>query len=496
MFMDGPFFRKFLRISGILTVIVGLYVSSVYNYLFFHTLIEAVGVLIAVSVFLLSWNARNIMKSSYLLFISITLLFVGLLDMVHLLAYDGMNIFVGYDANLPTQLWVASRFILVISLAIAPVFFYKKLNTSAAYIVFSAVTVLIALSTFRWQIFPDAYVEGSLTLFKVLSEYVIVAIFLLATYLLFRQRHRFDRHVAAYLAVSLGFGIVAELFFSLYGQVTDVYNFSGHIAKLFSYYFIYKAIIEVGLTTPYRLLFLELEEMNRKKDEFVSFVSHELKTPLSAAKMQAELIEQGMLEKDEEREAVRDIGAELERINMIINDLNQVGRLDAGAVELHFEKFIINDLVEEVVAERIRYTPTRKIRVETEDRIKIKADITRMRQVLVNLISNACKYSPDRKEVVVRLSKHKRKLMIRVRDHGIGIPKEEQRLIFDKYYRVKNTTYKPGGTGLGLYIAKQLVEMHGGTITVDSKVGEGSEFQVTLPLTEHAPRFFIPPVQS
>ncbi len=248
------------KIIIIIGPLVGLYFASLYNYLLFHSLTELFSIVIACSIFLLAWNSRHIMDNNFLLFIGISSLFIGGMDLVHTLAYKGMNIFPGYDANLPTQLWIATRYLQSISILIAILLIRRPFKTTIALMPFSAVTIFLLLSVFVWPIFPNCYIEGEgLTSFKIISEYIISLIMLLSIFLLYRNRREIDSSVYRYLIISFSIMIGAELAFTTYLGVYDLSNFTGHILKIFSFYFLYQAIVVTGLMRPYDLLFRNLK---------------------------------------------------------------------------------------------------------------------------------------------------------------------------------------------------------------------------------------------
>ena len=157
-------YKSVFTLSAFLALMIALYS---YNFLLFHNIAELASIAIAWSVFILVWNARTYNPSNTLIYFGITLLFVGVLDLIHTLAYKGMNIFSGYDANLPTQFWIAARYFQSISFAALPFFNFKKLDykkfTAINAVIFSAVSAGIFYGAF-----PDCYIEGAgLTSFKI-----------------------------------------------------------------------------------------------------------------------------------------------------------------------------------------------------------------------------------------------------------------------------------------------------------------------------------------
>ena len=262
-----------------LLLLLGLYLTSLYSYLLFHSLIESFSVVVAACVFFMTWNARKFINNKYLLFLGISYLFVGSFDLLHTLAYKGMGVFPTHGANLPTQLWIASRYFQSIAFLIAPVFLHRRLNPNWTVAAFAFVTAVLLLSIFS-GVFPDCYVEGAgLTTFKKVSEYVISLIFLGSLVFLTRERRFFDARVYSLIVISIVLTVGAELAFTFYVSVYGISNLIGHYFKLISFYLIYKAIIETGFVKPYALLFRELknsEETLRGQRDELKLAMHEI----------------------------------------------------------------------------------------------------------------------------------------------------------------------------------------------------------------------------
>ena len=253
-------------------ILVGLYLSSLSNYLLFHSIAELFSIIIACGIFMIAWNSRQFIHNNYLLFIGVAYLFVGGLDLVHMLGYKGMAIFRGYETNLATQLWIAARYVESLSLLIAPLFFRRRLRTHLVLLGYSAVFVLLLLSIFYWKIFPVCFIEGTgLTPFKKISEYVISLILLTSIALLFKHRQEFDRTVLRWVIGSIILTIASELCFTFYMDAYGISNLIGHYFKILSFYFIYKAIIETGLAKPYNLLFRDIK---RSEEQYHSLFTH------------------------------------------------------------------------------------------------------------------------------------------------------------------------------------------------------------------------------
>jgi diguanylate cyclase (GGDEF)-like protein len=236
------------------------YLTSFYSYLLFHSLGEVFSIIIGCSIFILAWNSQHRLDNNYLLFLGVAYLFVSGVDLIHTLAYKGMGVFVGDTSNFATQLWIAARYMQSLSLLIAPLFLRRKLNARLLLLTYLIVTLLLVASIFAGY-FPVCYVEGvGLTQFKVISEYIISLILLASIGVLLRNRAAFDGQVLRWLILSLVLTIGAELTFTQYISVYGFANLVGHLFKIIAFYFIYMAIVEMGLERPHRLLFRNLTQ--------------------------------------------------------------------------------------------------------------------------------------------------------------------------------------------------------------------------------------------
>ncbi len=250
--------RSVLAAAGL---IFGVYLTSLYSYNLFHSLSELFSIVVAWGIFVIAWNSRNLLDNNYLLFLGISYLFVGGLDLLHTLAYKGMGIFPQDDANLPTQLWVASRYMQSLSLVAATFFAGRRLDRRPIVALYSAVTCLMLLSIFYWKIFPDCYIEGSgLTAFKKGSEYVISLILIISFALIYRKRSHFDSLVFRRVSLSILLLTGSELMFTFYVSVYGIANLAGHFLKIFSFYLVYKALVETAIVKPYNLIFRRLKK--------------------------------------------------------------------------------------------------------------------------------------------------------------------------------------------------------------------------------------------
>ena len=244
----------------LLVVLCGIsYVVSQRNYLLFHTLAEHFSIAVSVAVFLLVWNTRRFMDNDFFFYIGISYMFVAFIDLLHTLAFKGMGVFGnGNDANLPTQFWIAARYLQSIALLISPMFLQRRINAWWSIGCFTVILGLIIGSIFAGY-FPACYING-LTPFKIISEYIIIVILLVVITWLLRRKNLFEKSVFRMLMGAIVFTILAEMSFTAYISVYGFANFLGHIFKIIATIFIYTAIIDTGLNQPFDLLFRDLKQ--------------------------------------------------------------------------------------------------------------------------------------------------------------------------------------------------------------------------------------------
>src|SRR5947207_1357892 len=229
-----------------------------------------------------------------------------------------------------------------------------------------------------------------------------------------------------------------------------------------------------------------LREFDRLKDEFIAIVSHELRTPLTSVYGAAMTLEKQQLDDDRQHQLLEIISTEAARLSHLLDDILWVSRLDSGSARPYITPIEPLPLTEEVVdAARTHLPGGLSVEVLHDSPLpEVAADPDRLRQVLVNLIENAVKYSREGR-VQVRLGSHYGTVRFSVRDEGPGIPLSQQERIFEKFYRLDpNMTKGVGGTGLGLYICRELVDAMNGDIWVESAPGAGSTFSFELPVAQ------------
>jgi two-component system CheB/CheR fusion protein len=231
----------------------------------------------------------------------------------------------------------------------------------------------------------------------------------------------------------------------------------------------------------------ERKKLEKEKEEFLNIASHEIKTPLTSIKSYAEIV-QDLFEESNSKEQtlyLNKLNIQIDRLNDLISDLLDTTKVKEGELPLHLKLFDLNELIRDRISDLEHLSHKHEIRLISGDIPAVTADSERIGQVLINLINNAIKYSPKGGEIIVTSQLKDGRIMISVKDQGIGISKEMQGRVFDRFFRVANAqTNTAPGMGLGLYISAGIIYRHKGTISVESNPGEGTTFSFTIPVSQ------------
>ena len=234
---------------------------------------------------------------------------------------------------------------------------------------------------------------------------------------------------------------------------------------------------------------MQLAKASAAKDEFLNVVSHELKTPLSSMKGMVQLLlRQFEREGTDKTRNLKLIERSIRRMEMLVKDLLDISLIETDQLALRLQRCNLGTLCQNAIDEFIAGTHTAPpLKLEISDKpVEVEVDVDRISQVILNLISNAYKYSPPGSPITVTVKRAEDHCIVSIYDRGVGIPAELQPHIFDRFYRVPGTEVQTGsnvGLGLGLYISNKIVEQHGGRIDVQSTPEVGSTFSIVLPLS-------------
>lgn len=250
-----------------------------------------------------------------------------------------------------------------------------------------------------------------------------------------------------------------------------------------------RRIILEGHKTELILLAIEdvtdEKKVDKQKDDFIAIASHELKTPLTSIKAFVQLL-QTHHQKSKDKKSIfmlDKISAQIDRVNNMMSSFLNVYTIQTGKLEMHKESFYIDKAINDVVETFQLTTDKHVITRRGDTKVKVYADKERISQVIINFITNAIKYSPSANKIVVSTTKSTSDVIVSVQDFGFGIAKDQQKKIFERFYRSnKKESKQINGLGLGLFIVNEIIKAHKGKVWIESKVGSGSTFFFSLPI--------------
>ncbi|MDB5121764.1 MAG: Signal transduction histidine kinase [Sphingobacteriales bacterium] len=236
------------------------------------------------------------------------------------------------------------------------------------------------------------------------------------------------------------------------------------------------------LSIEFNNLMQEVVRSHQKKDEFIGIASHELKTPLTSVKLYLESLSK-MNHQQPTQLFIMKAREGVNKLHSLILDLLDVSKIQSGQLQLNLKELELENLVRECVQEAQMNNPRRLISLEIEaGETIVMADKDRLEQVIINFLSNAVKYSPEDKNIVVKAFQSKSSINVSITDFGIGIAPSEHAKIFERFYRATDSNSVISGFGLGLYICQQIIKRHHGTIGVESNINQGSTFYFEIPI--------------
>ncbi len=482
--------------------------SEIYPVL--HMIIEFAIVAVAICAAMMSWYDYKYKHELKMLLFSLTFCLVAPFEFAHALSYIGMPDFITPNTvNKASTLFIMTKLVLAIGLLAAVVYgekivvIHKSALIPALSLLLGAGVIYLAVTNL--DALPRMYdaAAGSQTATKVYLGYLIIAIEAIAA--LWILVKKWAQNQGLYLGLALMIIIMSDLAFTFYLSPYDTYNLLGHIFQVLSFAFIFKAVIDDAVGMLYetnRTLARQWEmlaeknqqllEADRFKDEFLANTNHELRTPLSAITAFTEMLldeSTGTLN-EMQKDYLNEISDSGNELLVRINGFLDLSKIAAGKTVLYKEELNVYELIDEV-SNKIRPIFNQKgITLEiprADPMLKIWADREKIGQVLTNLLSNALKFTAPGGRVTLGAGRDEtvNGVYISVTDTGIGIDLTDQEKIFQPFQQVDGTTSrKYSGTGIGLTLAKKLVDLHGGNITVTSEINKGSTFTFILPAKE------------
>ncbi len=495
-----------LEVALLAAAVALLWLSSLASYLLFHTIAETVFIAVAVAVFVMAWNLRGITPNGYAMVMGTGLVFAAALQLVHALAYKGMGVF-DAGADLPTQLWIAARYVTAATFVAAPFFFGRSPRVWLTTAVYAVVTAVLLASIFWWKVFPACYVEPEgLTAFKKASEYVIAAAFVTAGVLVLLRGRELTRSARWLLVAATLSSAAAEIAFTLYVGVYTFPNLLGHLLMFVSVYLVYRSVVTSGMARTYRQVVgelatrtAELEELSRGLETRVDLrtreleqalaeaqtlsysISHELRSPLRAIDGFSLLaLQEGRAVLDPETvEGLERSRAAAQYMGLLIDDL--LAMMKIGLAKIERSSVDLSALAEGIVADLRLHDPQRNVEVRIAPGMRARADAALVRVVLLNGLSNAWKFTAGRDPGVITVwsDEDGGTTRFHVADNGIGFDDAQAGRIFEPFERLVRKDEFPG-TGVGLAIVRRAVVLHGGDVRIKGTVGQGATLSFSL----------------
>lgn len=473
-------------------VLAGLYAVGLYNFLLFHVLAEAYAITVAIAVFVIFWNTRQLLHNGLYLVIGFGCLFGGIFDLIYILAYPGMSVFPHADGNLALQAKTVAQWYVSLSCVGAYAYLDRRIHQTRALLLYGTTAVLALAAIFYWQVFPDCYREGvGITAFERWGLVVSCSAYLVSLALLIRSRREFDGQVWRVLAATLITFFVQDAVSAVAVKMDDWARIVAHLCQVIAIYFVYKAFVQVGLRKPYDLLFRSLQ----RRGEEIRQINKKLQQ--RAEQLRALASELTLTEQRERRRLAQVLHDNLQQIlvaakmqlkrvtrrawdDQLVQSLEGIDDLldqslsesRSLTVELSppvlFDRGLIGGL--EWLARHFQEKHQLPVALDLDPRAEPADETVRifLFQAARELLFNTVKHS-QAQSALVRLTRGAEdRLRLVVIDDGQG---------FDPAQARGEQTL----SGFGLFSIRERLEWMGGRLEIASAPGEGAELRIEVP---------------
>ncbi len=501
--------RPAIHGGGLVLLFFTTFLFSQQNFNLYHAVVELFCILVAWFIFSAAYITHHYSNNNYFIFFGIAYLFVGGLDFLHALASPGMSIFHSHAPfNLAAQLWISARTFEGLSVFASTFIFTRTIRPKAVFFFYLLAFTLTTLTIFQWQVFPPSYINGSFTTFDIIVKFLFAALLLTSIIRAIQNRIRFPSQraflsmIAAYILA-----IAAGLSFSFYYSTQGFYDFLGHFLKLTSYLLIKSALLEANLHRPYQQL---LEINQRLSEEIIQRQASEAQKLryeqelLKLSKLESIAIVAGGLSHDFKNLLTIILGnADLARMRtdneQVHNNLKHISDASRQGAELanrlltftrdskpYMQPLDIGSLVQETAKLALSGTKVAAKYSLPGNPTMVEADCNQISQVIHNIVINAIQSMPEGGLIsIIVAQQHEEHLpispgdyaVISIQDQGGGINAEDLDKIFVPFF-----TTKEEGNGMGLPTSFHIIKNHKGHITTTSELGQGSTFNIYLPI--------------
>ncbi len=493
--------KAFLEIALVSLILMGVILTRLHNYLLFHTIAEFYSIIIACVIFVIAWTTRKEIDNSFFLVLGISSIYVAIIDFIHTLVFPGMILIAGSDTNLASQFWIAARFLQVFSILGGIWAISKKQKPKILIAIYTLITSAL-ISMIFFGVFPDTFIEGAgLTPFKIISEYIIIVIIIISIFLIHNFRKQFKKSIYFLINAFLVALIISEFSFTLYLSAYELPNLIGHIFKIIAFYFLYKAIIQIGLKNPVQLLFRKLnlsknkfEEAYNRADFLMDLIAHDINNILQVILIGVNSCQRFINSPDklkELKESLQIIENQVINGSKLISNVIKFSKLEDK--EIITEKFEINPLLEKKVAQVKKLYQNRdlSIKIESTKEYMYAYANDLLGEVFENLLFNAIKHNEDMPlEILIKITREHIKnthyIKMEFIDNGIGIEDSRKETLFQGDFSFKRSL---DGMGLGLSLVKRIIDLFKGKIWLEDRVKgdhtKGCNFIILLPEAEN-----------
>ena len=508
------------------------------SYLPLHSIMEVFSVMVAALIFSVGWNAFSADRARPIVVLSCALLSVGLIDTVHFLSFPGMpDLVTPSSAQKSIFFWLCGRTILAAVLLQTALARWQPFDNPAnRYFLLAGAIALTAgcvwVGLYHLDKTPAFYLpETGLTDTKVFAEIVLACVYALAGAIFFRRAKGGGRKSLHDLALCCLTLTLSEIYFTQFRLHSDVLNALGHVYKVIAYVFLYRAVFLHSVRLPIEQLKasdtalrlsinerLQAEQRirdsllseerarveARTKSEFLAHMSHEIRTPMNGILGMSELLLNSGLS-EIQTNYCRVVHSSAMTLLTIIDDILDLSKIEAGRMTVEKIAFDVRNMIDDLISFFQLKAKEKSIKLSYNIDATVPASVIgdpiRVRQILINFFSNAIKFTDAGQVQLTIIVAASGQLRFSVSDTGPGIPAEVQSSLFEPFTQADSSIARMhGGTGLGLAITKQLAVLMGGSVGLQSRVGEGSCFWVELPLSATTQSIKIPtselPAQS
>jgi len=496
-----PAGKTTLYIGLVVSLTAALWFASRHSLLLFHSIAEVFSIGIAACVFALSWTSRSYEVARPFVPLGIGYLFVALIDLFHVMSYEGMNVFaqgLGYS----TRLWVAARFLQALVALWFTIDLRLRRHTPAivGFALIGGAATALLFSIFWWGVFPICLIQGQgVTAFMVASEITISVVLAVSILLVARDGVVLHRPERLLLMACFASNIASELVTTLDWSASGYPDIFGHYLKILSYFLAYRALFTTQVRERIALIGelvsskaaleqreRDLEKANQSKDKFFSIIAHDLRNPIGGLLNISELLAKRFDELGTPK--VRDLSQRVyetsHHVTELLESILHWARAHTRKLEARPSTVRMAELCEGIAEQQRSAARNKSIRVScrVDDDQLAYADEQMLATVLRNLLSNAIKFTPHGGEVTISSEGAGDWQLTSVADSGVGMSPDEVAKLFqiDAHFSSKGTDAEPGH-GLGLILCKELMDMNRGSISVRSEIGKGSVFTVQVP---------------